>query len=190
MKRNRRKAIESDAITLFKTGQIDIHQLETSLLKYKVEEAKKFKIEEFVPLFKKVKNKAQIAAEEQKTRKLFKKNFLDDEEIVASELEPLEIFPFDPATIRGHSFHDQIIIRQKFFEDKAYREGENRRRYLLRQKVERQGNMKHYREMQIIQYEREQGKFPSVVIDTTLKECLVSRESPMRVFFSAKYGFT
>ena len=57
VKNLKRKKMDCDAVTLFKTGQIDLVALENALLQYKEEEAKKSGIQQFVPVISQHKTK-------------------------------------------------------------------------------------------------------------------------------------
>jgi hypothetical protein len=49
------------------------------------------------------------------------------------DLEPIEIKPFDFKSIQGLNFHDQVIQRNKYYEERKLLEEENRRRFLLKE---------------------------------------------------------
>lgn len=67
--------MDCDAVTLFKTGQIDLVALENALLQYKEEEAKKSGIQQFVPVISQQKTKQQIETDEMIRQQLFESNF-------------------------------------------------------------------------------------------------------------------
>ena len=75
-------------------------------MNYDQEAAAKSKIEQFVPLV--LKEKTAKTGTDSKPL-LF--NDMSEINLDEADLEPLEILPFDPKTLRGLNFHEQIKQR-------------------------------------------------------------------------------